>query len=598
MAVGTAFVLVPGLHTGGWIWQDVAERLREAGAEALPLTLSGMDGSGAGADVEAHVADVLRAVETTDAEQVVLVGHCYGVHPVVAAADRLPERVARIVLLDTPMPQDGDPPAALVPEQALRERLLRRIAGSEGSEGEAAPGVAADATAGGTSAPLSAPEGAEAGPGGASAAPGAATQGAATPVPGGPAQPAGSEPPGGPGPSSVRARGADVTGDGVTGEASGGDEPGAPLPPPSSAQAWGALGSLAGVGAEAREQLVRRGVPQPWGTLARPLRLGGNAGAAGSVPVSGVLCAGNGSTLAMVEGALALGDPRYAYLAAPHMSYLEMATGHWPMLAEPDATAEVLLRAAAGEGVPPKRPAKAGRPAHLRPFLLDVPERPRERLGRVDLHLPDGDGPHPAVVLVHGGPVPEGAEPTPRDWPGFLGYARLLAGRGAVGAVVDHRLHGLGDFDRAADDVAEAVAAVRAHPRVDADRVALWFFSVGGLLSAEWLAAPPPWLRCVALTYPLLAPLPAWGVSGPRFHPAEAVRAAGRLPVVLTRVGRESPEFAATVEDFRKAAGAAGVDVQLVDVPSAVHGFETPDHSGEARAAVTTATRAVLARLA
>ncbi|MFI0943244.1 alpha/beta fold hydrolase [Streptomyces sp. NPDC021020] len=533
MAVGTAFVLVPGLHTGAWIWQDVAERLREAGAQALPLTLTGMggsgaqaqaptgmDGSGAGADLETHVADVLRAVEGTDAEQVVLVGHCYGVHPVLGAADRLPERVARVVLLDTPMPQDGDPAAALVPDQALRERLLSRIA----AEDAAAPGGA------------------------------------------------------GPGPS-------------------GAGEPGAPLPPPPSAQAWESLGSLAGVGPEQREQLVRRAVPQPWGTLARPLRLGGG-GATGSVPVSGVLCARNGSSLAMIEGALALGDPRYAYLAAPHLSYLDMTTGHWPMLADPDATAGVLLRAAAGEGAVPKPPERNGPPPHLRPFLLDVPERPRERLGRVDFHLPDGDGPHPAVLLVHGGPVREGADPTPRDWPGFLGYARLLAGRGAVAAVVDHRLHGLGDFGTAAGDVADAVEAVRAHPRVDADRVALWFFSVGGLLSAQWLAAPPPWLRCLALTYPLLTPLPSWGVQGPRFHPAEAVRTAGRLPVVLTRVGRERPEFAVTVEDFREAARAAGVDVQLVDVPSAEHGFETPDHSDEARAAVTTATGAVLARLA
>ncbi|MFI0901359.1 alpha/beta fold hydrolase [Streptomyces sp. NPDC020983] len=513
MAVGeqtatqTAFVLVPGLHTGGWIWQEVAERLRASGARAYPLTLSGMDGKGEGegADLGTHVADVLRAVRGTDAERVVLVGHCYGVHPVLGAADRLPDRVARIVLLDTPMPRDGDPAAALVPDQALREGLLDRIAAD------------------------------------------------------------------GPAPAAV--------------------------PAPASAQEWAALGSLAGLGDEERERLVRRGVAQPWGTLARPLGLGGNAGADGGVPVTGVLCAGNGSSLATVEGALALGDPRFAYLAAPHLSYLEMATGHWPMLSEPDATAGVLLRAAAGEGAVPGRPEEAGPPAHLRPFLLDVPGRPRERRGRVDFHLPEGDGPHPAVVLVHGGPVPEGAEPTPREWPGFVGYARLLAGRGAVGAVVDHRLHGLGDFDRAAGDVAEAVAAVRADPRVDADRIALWFFSVGGLLSADWLAAPPPWLRCLALTYPLLAPLPAWGVSGPRFRPAAAVRGAGRLPVVLTRVGRERPEFAATVEDFRAAAGTAGVDVHLIDVPSAVHGFETPDHSGEARAAVRGAVDAVLARL-
>ncbi|CAG7649785.1 alpha/beta hydrolase [Actinacidiphila bryophytorum] len=506
MAAGTAFILVPGLHTGGWVWQDVAGRLREAGAEAYALTLTGMGGEnekGAGAELEAHIADVLRAVDAAQADDVVLVGHCYGVHPVLGAADRRPERVARIVLVDTPMPQDGDTPAALVPAQGLRGELLLRIAEDGPEQGE--------------------------------------------------------------------------------------------LAPPTD-EGWRTFGSFEGLGPAVAAELAGRAVPQPWRTLAQPLELK-RAAASGAVPVTGVLCTANGSSLAMVEQVLALGDPRFRYLAAPHMSYLELATGHWPMLSEPAATARLLLRAAAGEGTAARGPSAAEPPVHLRPFLIDVPEHPRERVGRVDLHLPEGDEvPRPAVVFVHGGPVPEGARPTPRDWPAFRGYARLAAELGAVGVTVDHRLHDVADFARAARDVQDAVALVRAHPRVDGDRVALWFLSTGGLLSADWLAAPPPWLRCVALTYPLLAPMPGWGVER-RFQPARTVRDAGRLPVVLTRVGRESPEFAATVEDFVAAAGEAGVPVRIVDVPSARHGFETYDDPGDARRAVGEAARAVLAHL-
>ena len=40
--------------------------------------------------------------------------------------------------------------------------------------------------------------------------------------------------------------------------------------------------------------------------------------------------------------------------------------------------------------------------------------------------------------------------------------------------------------------------------------LALWFFSGGGLLLADWLRDPPPWLRCIAASYPLLGPLPGW----------------------------------------------------------------------------------------
>ncbi|MGW3245283.1 dienelactone hydrolase family protein [Streptomyces sp. NPDC001070] len=498
----TVFVLVPEAHTGGWVWEDVAGRLREAGAGAHPVTLTGMGDhrrpAGPGTDLETHVQDVLRVVDDLDAADVVLVGHGYGIHPVAAAADRRPGRIARVVHLDAGMPRDGDPPLKLVPDQELRDRL--------------------------------------------------------------------SGPPG--------------EGDGEWRVA------------PPAPGAWERWGSTAGVPAAALARLAADAAPQPAGTLTRPLRL---SGAAAALPTTGVLCTGNGSSIAMVEGLVGLGHPELQALTDPRVTFFELDTGHWPMLSVPGELAEVLLKAAAGEGH--RIVATGEAPAHLRPFLLDVPERPRERHGRVDLYLPDAEGPRPAVLFVHGGPVPRGAQPTPRDWSAFVGYGRLAAALGAVGVTLDHRLHELGDFPRAAEDLAEAVELVRADPRVDADRVALWFFSAGGLLSAEWLAAPPRWLRCVAATYPVLAPLPAWGLSGSRFRPAAAVRGAGGQPIVLTRVGRERPEIAATVEEFLAAAKDGGADVEVVDVPDGTHGFETTDRTDEARHAVERAMRTVLGHL-
>ncbi|MFE0627837.1 alpha/beta hydrolase [Streptomyces sp. NPDC058864] len=503
----TVFVLVGEAHTGGWVWEDVAGRLRASGAGAHPVSLTGMAGSGrpagSGTDLETHVEDVLGVIDgagSPDAADVVLVGHGYGIHPVVAAADRRPRRVARVVHLDAGMPRDGDPPLQLVPDQELRARLTA----------------------------LSAP----------------------------------------------------------------GDDTWRIAPPANGA--WERWGSTAGVPAAALVRLAADAAPQPAGTLTRPLRL---SGAAAALPTTGVLCTGNGSSIAMVEALVGLGHPGLQALTDPRVTFFELATGHWPMLSAPGELADALLQAAAGEG---HRIARTDElPAHLRPFLLDVPERPRERRERADLYLPgsvDG-GPRPAVVFVHGGPVPAGARPTPRDWPAFVGYGWLAAAHGAVGVTVDHRLHDLGDFPRAAGDLADAVERVRADPRVDADRVALWFFSAGGLLSADWLAAPPPWLRCVAATYPVLAPLPNWGLTTSRFRPAAAVHGAGALPLVLTRVGRERTEIAATVEEFLAAAKEAGTDVDVLDLPDGVHGFETTDHGEQARGAVERAMRTVLRHL-
>ncbi|MFJ4716498.1 alpha/beta hydrolase [Streptomyces sp. NPDC088785] len=377
-------------------------------------------------------------------------------------------------------------------------------------------------------------------------------------------------------------------------------DPDAVLPPPAR-DAWPRWGSTAGVPGAALDRLTALAAPQPLATLLRPLRLSG----APLPPTTGVLCAENGATLATVRMLLDFGDPTVKALARPGVTFFELPTGHWPMLSDPDGLARVLLAAAAGEGESlvdsggDRAPGDPGTAGHLGPFLLDVTERPRERRGDLDLYVPEGaDGtPRPAIVFVHGGPVPAGAEPTPRDWPTLVGYARLAADRGVVGVTLDHRLHAVTAYPAAAADLAAAVAAVRADPRVDADRIALWFLSGSGPLTAPWLSARPPWLRCLAATYPIMAPLPGWGVDDARFRPAEVVARGGTPPFVLVRVGRETSAIAATVSAFLAAADAGGAPVEVVDVPSAPHGFEGTDHSDSARDAVREAMRRVLGRL-
>ncbi|GAA0594452.1 alpha/beta hydrolase [Streptomyces crystallinus] len=505
----TAFILVSGVFTGGYVWEQTAARLTAAGAEAHAVTLGGLGehraAAGPATDLETHIADVLAAIDAVGAEQdLVLVGHDYGIHPVVGAADRRAERVRRIVHVDAGMPMDGVPALAAVPDQALREELTRLA--EQG--GEAAAGL---------------------------------------------------------------------------------------LPAPACAAEWQRWGSTAGVTDEALERLTRLAAPQPLGTLFQPLRL---TGAVAAVPTSAVLCSGNGAGIELVQNLVNMGQPALQALVDPRVSFFEIATGHWPMLSSPVELAGALLAAAAGEGRRLTAP-DSELPAYLRPFPLEVPEVPRERRGSVDLYVPEvaGDGPLPAVLFVHGGPVPADAVPTPRDWPMYTGYARLAAGQAVVGAVLDHRLHDITDYPRAARDVAAAVELLRADPRVDPDRIALWFFSGGGLLTAPWLGTPPAWLRCLAATYPVLAPLPNWGLGRSPFRPVDAVREAGGLPIVLTRVGLEMAEIATTVEEFLASAEECGADVEIVDVPDGHHGFETSDPGDESCAAIQRALRSVLGHL-
>ncbi|MFJ8686842.1 alpha/beta hydrolase [Micromonospora wenchangensis] len=232
-------------------------------------------------------------------------------------------------------------------------------------------------------------------------------------------------------------------------------------------------------------------------------------------------------------------------------------------------------------------------PVEQQPFVLAPPTAPVERHGQVDLHLPTGDGPHPVVVIVHGAPLPPGA-PDPRDWPLYRGYGALLAEQGLVAAVISYRVTDLAALPATADGIAGLVEAVRADPRVDPQRVVLWFFSGGGLLSADWLRAAPAWVSGIALTYPLLVPLPGWEVP-PRFLPVDALGAGSTTPVVLTRAGQDKlPGLLGGIATFLDAAARTGRPVRLVEVPDGQHAFDILDHTEQSRDAVRAARDAVV----
>ncbi|WP_164873464.1 alpha/beta fold hydrolase [Streptomyces sp. S063] len=121
------------------------------------MTLTGLGrpstDEGAAVDLETHIADVLAVVDSVTVPgagepggEIVLVGHDYGIHPVLGAADRRARSIARIVYLDSGMPQDGVPALAAVPDQLLREEVAERAAGfGDGVTGDELPPPARDA---------------------------------------------------------------------------------------------------------------------------------------------------------------------------------------------------------------------------------------------------------------------------------------------------------------------------------------------------------------------------------------------------------------------------------------------------------------------
>lgn len=128
------FVLVPGFWLGGWAWEDVTRPLVAAGHEVYAVTLTGLAERSALAspevDVDTHIADIVSVIEDNALQDVILVAHSGANVPVTGAADRMPERLARVVYVDAgPLPDGMAQIDFTEPED--RERLEKQVA-SEG----------------------------------------------------------------------------------------------------------------------------------------------------------------------------------------------------------------------------------------------------------------------------------------------------------------------------------------------------------------------------------------------------------------------------------------------------------------------------------
>ena len=96
-------ILVPGFWLGSWAWDEVAAALRADGHDVIALTLPGLESVDADRSritLADHVDAICEAVRAATAPVVLAVhsGAGYAGH---AASDRIPERIAAMVYVDS-----------------------------------------------------------------------------------------------------------------------------------------------------------------------------------------------------------------------------------------------------------------------------------------------------------------------------------------------------------------------------------------------------------------------------------------------------------------------------------------------------------------
>lgn len=108
---GRTFVLVHGTWHGGWVWRDVRRLLRERGHRVFTPTCTGCGErvhlTGPDVGLETHIRDIVNVIEYEELDDVVLVGHSFAGMTITGVADRLRERIRRVVFFDALVPRPG-----------------------------------------------------------------------------------------------------------------------------------------------------------------------------------------------------------------------------------------------------------------------------------------------------------------------------------------------------------------------------------------------------------------------------------------------------------------------------------------------------------
>jgi pimeloyl-ACP methyl ester carboxylesterase len=106
------FVIVHGAWGGGWDWRTVDSLLTKDGYRVVRVTLTGLGErrhlASPNVGLYTHIDDVVNKILWDDMHDVILLGHSYGGMVITGVADRVPDRIKRLVYLDALLPDSGE----------------------------------------------------------------------------------------------------------------------------------------------------------------------------------------------------------------------------------------------------------------------------------------------------------------------------------------------------------------------------------------------------------------------------------------------------------------------------------------------------------
>ena len=121
------FLLIHGAWHGGWVWNEISEILRYQRYSVSTPTLTGLGEKkhllSSKITIETFIEDVVNHIIFENLNNIILVGHSFAGSVISGVADRLKDKIQKLIYFDAMILIDGQKPFDISPKEIVEQRI-------------------------------------------------------------------------------------------------------------------------------------------------------------------------------------------------------------------------------------------------------------------------------------------------------------------------------------------------------------------------------------------------------------------------------------------------------------------------------------------
>ena len=121
------FLLIHGAWHGGWVWNEISEILNYQGYSVSTPTLTGLGEKkhllSSKITIDTFIEDVVNHIIFENLNNIILVGHSFAGSVISGVADKLKDRIQKLIYFDAVILKDGQKPFDIAPKVLVKQRI-------------------------------------------------------------------------------------------------------------------------------------------------------------------------------------------------------------------------------------------------------------------------------------------------------------------------------------------------------------------------------------------------------------------------------------------------------------------------------------------